>query len=152
MRFYVQLTLLLAAAGGLVYWRMKPAPPALPRPAYEGPAPRLEMPRVPPVPKPYVETSMQVKYESAGPKRLKGQTPRPAPLGPVAPVLASARPARSLDTPDLPAASAETGTDWASYLRDPRMLGAVALLFLALYSILARALKRGPGQRPITLN
>jgi hypothetical protein len=111
--------------------------------------PNLAMPSA----RPYyaeVGSSMLVVREdsSDGQPHLAGKPRRDRALGTIPRLLGES--AVDVTAGQLPDALPDTRSPWSNWLRQPWAAGAVVALFIVLYAVLTRALRRGPGGHGFT--
>jgi hypothetical protein len=138
-RLLLDCSVVLLVVGGAYFWRH---PVSRPRaPAVSGAMPDLSMPENPALrTRTAVDSAQYVVRETAGGReRPLGSKPRL--LGP------SAVDAAAGSAPD---ALPDERSPWSDRLRRPWALGAVAALFILLYAVLTRALRKGPGGHGFT--
>ena len=128
MKLLRDLLLIALAAGGGYWWTHRPAPQRAP--AIAGDRPDLAMPAAPKL-APKVGSSLTVPKDGGG---------RPL-LDRGAPDVTGGRASQPLPDEQTP---------WQDLLRRPKAMGAVVALFIVLYALGARALRKGPGGRGFT--
>jgi len=131
-------------AWGAYSWTHRPAPRRAP--AITGAMPNLGMPPARPM-SAEVDSSMMVAPEDAGRPEvhLKSARVREKTLGETPQILGE--PAADVTGGQVPGALPDEQTPWEDRMRRPWAMGAVVALFIVLYALLARALRKGPGGR-----
>jgi hypothetical protein len=140
--------LFLSVLGGAAYWWTHQPVPQRP-PALPGPRPNLAMPAGPAL-IPRVENSLLVAKESTSVDvHLNGKQGKERPLAANKPQLLG-EPAVDVtggrDSEPLP----DERDIWNERLHDPRAMAAVVVLFILLYVLGTRALRKGPGGQGFT--
>jgi hypothetical protein len=146
-RLLLDCSVVLLVVGGVYFWKHRPVP--APVPAISGARPNLSMPSAKPF-SPEAGTSMLVVPEDGGhPQahlpnarrrdKILGETPQL--LGPSAVDVAAG---------NVPDALPDERSPWSDRLRQPWAVGAVVALFIVLYALMTRALRKGPGGHGFT--
>lgn len=145
MKLLRDLLVIGLVAGGAYWWTHRPAPARAP--AIAGARPDLSMPP-PSAAAPKVGSSMQTLRHDGGPVHLAGKASREQALGRKPELLGGGAVdvTGGRDSEPLP----DERTPWSDRMRRPWALGAVVALFIVLYALGTRALRKGPGGRGFT--
>jgi len=145
MKLLRDLLLLALAAGGWYWWKHQPAPERAP--AFSGARPNLAMPAASAA-APKVESSLQTLRRDGGPIGLNGKQAREQALGRKPELLG----AGAVDVTGGRASEPlpDEQTPWEDRLHDPKAMAAVVALFIVLYALGTRALRKGPGGHGFT--
>ena len=132
----------LLVAGGAYFWTHRPVPRRAP--AVSGARPDLAMPAARPM-SAEVGSSMLVAPEDAGRPEvhLKSARVHEKTLGEKPQLLGES--AADITAGHVPDALPDEQTPWEDRMRQPWAMGAVVALFIVLYALLTRALRKGPG-------
>jgi hypothetical protein len=147
MRLIRDLLALLLVAGGVYFWKHRPAP--APAPAIQGRRPNLSMPAAPglrPADAPDSAGYVLPEENAVQKRHLAGKAPPPETqeaLGDKPQILGA--PAVDVVDPRGAAGIEEARSSWEDRLRQPWALAAIAALFVVLYALGTRSLRKGPG-------
>ena len=141
-------TVVLLVVGSVYYWKYRPVPEPVAIPAIPGEMPDLRMPSAPRLrTRRATDSATLVVHELAGnerPRLAGGKSDRERALGGKSRVLGgSAVDATAASGPD--GVLDDERSPWEDRLRQPWAVGAVVALFVVLYALGVRALRRGPG-------
>jgi hypothetical protein len=127
-RLLLDCSVVLLVAGGVYFWKHRPVP--APVPAISGARPDLAMP-----------SAKQFSPEAGARRREKtlGETPQLLGQSAVDPTAGN-----------VPDALPDERSPWSDRLRQPWAVGAVVALFIVLYALMTRALRKGPGGHGFT--
>jgi hypothetical protein len=137
----------LLVAGGVYFWKHRPVP--APVPAISGARPDLAMPSAKQF-SPEAGSSMLVVPEDAGrpEAHLPSARRREKTLGETPQLLGQS--AVDPTAGNVPDALPDERSPWSDRLRQPWAVGAVVALFIVLYALMTRALRKGPGGHGFT--
>lgn len=146
-RLLFDCSVVALVAFGAYSWTHRPAPRRAP--AISGAMPDLAMPAARPM-SAEVGSSMLVAPEDAGGPdvHLKGARVREKALGEKPRLLGAS--AADITGGRGSDALPDEQTPWEDRMRQPWAMGAVVALFIVLYALLTRALRKGPGGRGFT--
>lgn len=145
MKLLRDLLILALVGGGAYWWTHRPAPERAP--AIAGARPDLAMPSAPKL-APKAGSSILVQSGDGGPVHLAGKASRERALGKKPELLGAGAVdvTGGRDSEPLP----DVRTPWQDFMRQPRAMAAVVALFILLYALGTRALRKGPGGRGFT--
>ncbi|HXT00667.1 MAG TPA: hypothetical protein VN915_08345 [Elusimicrobiota bacterium] len=145
MKLLRDLAVIAAAVGGAYWWTHRPAPERAP--AIAGARPDLAMPAASKLP-PNVGSSIETLRHDGGPVHLAGKESREQALGRKPELLGGGAVdvTGGRESEPLP----DERTPWRDFTRQPRAMAAVVALFIVLYLLGTRALRKGPGGRGFT--
>ena len=141
-RLLLDCSVVLLVAWGAYSWTHRPVPRRAP--AISGAMPNIRMPAARPM-SAEIGSSMLVVPEDAGRPEVHapGQRHREKTLGEKPDLLGGA--AVDPTAGNVPDALPDELSPWEDRLRQPWAVGAVVALFIILYALMTRALRKGPG-------
>ncbi|MFI5363852.1 MAG: hypothetical protein ACHQ49_17965 [Elusimicrobiota bacterium] len=141
-RLLLDCSVVALVAWGAYSWTHRPVPRRAP--AISGAMPNLDMPPARAMTAD-LETSMLVVPEEAGRPEVhvRGALRREKTLGEKPQVLGGS--AVDITAGGIPDALPDEKSPWSDRLRQPWAFGAIVALFIVLYALMTRALRKGPG-------